>query len=220
VAAFFAEKELQASYALFPDGESAVAQNAIYDLAFIDIEMPGINGLAVAKCLQERNAHIIIFMVTSHPGYIDDAMDITVFRYLPKPINQERLYCGLEKALDKYNLQNQTILLDSEDDSIPVFTQDILFICIQGRATQVKTKSCEYPSRKTLAQWQDELSQGLFAQPHQSYLVNLQHVSSLRKREVRLTEDNKGNHVFVPVSQRRYAAFKESFARYLGRKKT
>ena len=217
VSSFFEEKEIPVSYVLFPDGESAVSEMHSCDLAFVDVEMPGMNGLDVARQLQENNPVLIIFMVTSHPDYLDDAMDLDVFRYLAKPVNPDRLRRGLELALQKYAQQNQTILLDTTDSSSPVFTRDILYICIHGRGTRIRTTTKEYLSRTPLKQWVVQLNANLFAQSHNSYLVNLQNVLSLKKREVTLTvDDDNGIPIVVPVSQGKYAIFRKSFTRYLG----
>jgi len=217
VSSFFEEKEIPASYVLFPDGESAVLEMPPCDFAFVDVEMPGMNGLAVAKRLQENNPYLIVFMVTSHPDYLDEAMDLDVFRYLAKPVSPDRLRRGLELAIKKYAQQNQTILLDAADSSSPVFTRDILYICIHGRGTRIRTISREYLSRIPLKQWAAQLNADLFAQSHNSYLVNLQNVLSLKKREVTLTVDDiDGNPIVVPASQGKYATFRKSFTRYLG----
>jgi len=180
--AFFAEKGIQVTCDAYANGEFAVSELTSYDFAFIDVEMPGMNGLAVAKLLQEQNPNIIIFMVTSYQQYLDDAMNLCVFRYLTKPVAQERLYRSMDLALQKHLQQNQTILLDTtEDASLPIFTKDILYICIHGRGTLIKTKSKEYLSRKPLKLWAEQLNADLFSQPHHSYLINLQNVLWLKK---------------------------------------
>ena len=216
VTAFFEENKIPVVYGTYNDGESAVADNALlYDLAFIDVEMPGINGLAVAKHLQERNSNVIIFMVTAFPGYLDDAMGLKVFRYLTKPVEQNRLHKNLRFALQQYNQQNQTILLDGTDGSHLIFTQEILFVGIHGRGSLIQTKSRQYHSYRSLKHWTDRLNPDLFSRPHHSYLVNLQNVRSLNKKEVMLTNE-AGEPVFVPVAQRKYYDFSEVFFRYVG----
>jgi len=214
---FFEERKIQVACCAFADGESVVSEMVSYDFAFIDVEMSGMNGLAVAKLLQEYNPNIIIFMVTSYPHYLDDSMDLNVFRYLTKPVAQERLRRGMDIALQKYHRQNQSILLDTVDGgSLPVFTKDILYICIHGRGTLVKTKAKDYLTHTPIKQWATQLNADLFSGPHYSYLVNMQNVLSLRKKEVIMLDDDAGNPVAVAIAQRKYEMFKKSFARYIG----
>ena len=69
-------------YVCFTSGEDILTKQIKIDFAFIDIEMPGVNGLTVTKHLQKINPNIIIFIITSFQGYLDDAMDLKVFRFL------------------------------------------------------------------------------------------------------------------------------------------
>ncbi len=79
----------------FTDGESLLAYEGPKDIVFLDIEMPGMNGLCVGRELQKQNNHSLIFVVTSHAQYLDEAMRFHVFRYLSKPIDKKRLFRNL-----------------------------------------------------------------------------------------------------------------------------
>jgi len=215
VSVFLNEKNISATYGLFVDGESAVKDEVPYDLAFIDVELPGMNGLAVAKQLKRYNRNVIVFIITSFQSYLDDAMDLKVFRYITKPLGKERLYKNMAFALQQYFQQNQTILLDEADGSYLINTHEILLICIHGRGTLIKTNSGEYASHHSLKQWAELLSAGLFFQPHYSYIVNLQNVKGITKSDVTLC-DGSGKLHTVNVSRRKYTAFKNAFFTYVG----
>jgi two-component system LytT family response regulator len=215
VSAFFDDKKISATYGLFDDGESVVKDKTPYDLAFIDIELPGINGLTVAKLLKEYNPNVIVFMVTSFQSYLDDAMGIQVFRYLTKPIDRNRLYRNMGLALQQYFQQKNTILLDEADGSHLIFTQEILYICIHGRGSLFKTKTGEYESHCSLVEWSERLNSDLFCQPHYSYIVNLQNVHDVTKTDV-ILRDGTGKPLTVIVSRRKYATFKNAFFKYVG----
>ena len=60
------------------------------DIVFLDIEMPGMNGIYVGNELKSQNRNIIIFVVTSYSEYLDEAMRFHVFRYLSKPLDKQR----------------------------------------------------------------------------------------------------------------------------------
>lgn len=74
-----------------------------YDLAFLDIQMPDIDGISVAKELKNRNQKVVIFFVTAFDEYQDEAMDLHAFRFFDKPLNIERLYSGLNRAIEYLN---------------------------------------------------------------------------------------------------------------------
>ena len=50
--------------------------------------MDGINGIEAGKCLRNNNKNIVLFIITSYMGYLDDAMDEGVFRYINKPLER------------------------------------------------------------------------------------------------------------------------------------
>ena len=83
-------------------GDKVCKDKNKYDIAFIDIEMPGINGLSVTKYVKKVNPNAIIFIVTSFQSYLDDAMALNVFRYLSKPIDKNRFIKNMNVAIDLF----------------------------------------------------------------------------------------------------------------------
>ena len=59
--------------------------NEIYDIAFLDIQMEGIDGISLAKELRKRNRKLALFFITNYREYQDDAMDLQAFRFFDKP---------------------------------------------------------------------------------------------------------------------------------------
>lgn len=110
----------------YNSGDEAAKNNEKIDIAFLDVEMDGINGIEAGKCLRNNNKNIVLFIITSYMGYLDDAMDEGVFRYINKPLERPVIMRGLQKALllcskhqsKKVNIEyngNNTII---EQDSI------------------------------------------------------------------------------------------------------
>ena len=83
VDAFLEENDLGAEYTLYTDCTELIkGNNDFFDMAFLDIEMGEIKGTQVAEKLKEVNPNIIVFIITSHDDYLDEAMDLDVFRYI------------------------------------------------------------------------------------------------------------------------------------------
>lgn len=83
----------------FTSGDDLLNDPLIPDIVFLDIEMPGLNGINTATELIKRNPSVLIIIVTSHLDYLDDAMKIHVFRYLTKPVEKKRLSRSLADAV-------------------------------------------------------------------------------------------------------------------------
>ena len=167
----------------FSNGDSILDKQIKTDFAFIDIEMPGVNGLSVTKHLQTLNPNIIVFIVTSFQGYLDDAMDLKVFRFLSKPIDENRFFKSMDVALNLYKQSTEKIILDYFDECHNIFTIDILYLTIENRKTKLVTKTQEFISNKKFDYWKNRLkSYGYFAQSHYSYIINLKTLIKTKSR--------------------------------------
>lgn len=199
----------------FSNGDDILIKQIKIDFAFIDIEMPGVNGLTVTKHLQKINPNIIIFIVTSFQGYLDDAMDLNVFRFLSKPIDKNRFFKSMDVALNLYHQSTEKIILDYFDECHNIFTIDILYLTIDNRKTKIITKNGEYISNKKLDYWKKHLNTfDYFAQSHYSFIVNLKNVTDFNKTEITLSFGSE--KVNVPLSRSFYASFKKAFYEYMG----
>lgn len=101
----------------FDSGDKLLAQPAenIPDILFLDIQMPGKDGMRTAKELRRKNRDMILVFVTALPEYVYEAFDVNAFHYLVKPFDDAKLYEVLDNALlqyarqaEKSNLQNPT----------------------------------------------------------------------------------------------------------------
>lgn len=91
----------------FESGEEILALPAemIPDILFLDIQMPGKNGMQTARELRHRNQDMILIFVTALPEYVYEAFDVNAFHYLVKPFDEEKLWEVLDNALQQYERQ-------------------------------------------------------------------------------------------------------------------
>lgn len=185
-----------------------------YDIAFLDIEMPPYSGIEVAEKLKETNPHIIIFIITSYNKYLDDAMDLNVFRYIQKPLDAHRLKTGLEKALKSIDNTVVNCYLkhgNSSKSLATVASKDIIYIETVGHSTKVVTVDGEYISDNKMDFWKEKLIASFFFRIHKSFIVNMNYISDYQRDTLILLKKYK-----VPISYRKQAAFKKSFLSYIG----
>ncbi|MGN0005385.1 MAG: LytR/AlgR family response regulator transcription factor [Candidatus Gastranaerophilaceae bacterium] len=199
----------------FYSGINPLNSNNRYDMAFIDIEMPQVNGLTLSAQLKKVNSNIIIFIITSHESYLDDAMDLDVFRYLSKPIDKDRFFRALNTAINYFHSNTQIITLEYYDECYSVFTSDIVYVTIENRKAVIITRQKKYYTNQKLSYWKEKLKgYAYFAQPHYSYLVNLRYVSGFNKTQLNIKMDLKNE--MLPISQRYYSNFKKAYFAYIG----
>ena len=210
---YFSEKNIPFSLSCFSDGKELINTDEIFDLVIADIEMPDVNGIAAAKYAQSVNENTVIMIVTDHQEYLDDAMDINVYRYLPKPVDKERFLRGLEGALIRYMKISVPVVIETENETLKLCSGDIIYLAIDNRYVTVYTKKGEFRTRKSMNWWKSYLNPHIFTQCHKSFLVNLKYVTNFTKEEVTLTVG--GKNYSCHCSRRFYLKFKEAFFNFL-----
>lgn len=195
------------------DSKSVISQNNVYNIAAVDIEMPDYNGFSVADHLKNINSDIIIFVITAYSNYLDDAMDARAFRFFTKPLDKERILRGLESAVRFYR-NNTSIAMIYGSTAQRVYTNDILYISINSRKTVVVTKQGEIRSGNTMNEWKRLLNMDIFAQPHYSYLVNMQNIDRIDKDMIYM-KNSKNETIMIKIAQRKSKEFRDKFFSFL-----
>lgn len=189
-----------------------VQENSAFDLAFLDIQMPGIDGLTLAKRLRQRNPRMVLFFVTNFERYQDDAMDLQALRFFEKPFDANRLYAGLDKAMEYINEAYIDIFLSESGAIQRIPADDILYVTRDGRRASVVTAGKNYSAAEKFDELCEKLPQLYFYFVHKSYLVNLHCVDRYAYTELFLT-----NGAQIPIAPRRQSAFHKFWFEYLRR---
>lgn len=212
---FSLEHEISFDVNAFSDSAKVLTEKVKYDIAFIDIEMPKITGLKLTSHLKKNNKNIIVFIVTSYECYLDDAMDLEVFRYLSKPIDDKRFFRSLKAAIDKYHTNTQVVTLESMDKCYSLFTNDIIYITIENKKAVIITRQKKYLTNQRIGYWKTKLQDiNYIVQIHYSFLVNMNYITNFDKTELHIKSDNQ--NFTLPISQRKYSEFKKRYFKYIG----
>lgn len=212
---YFQKHKIEFSIFTSLNSETIYHSNRYFDIAYIDVEMPKFNGLELSQKLKQNNPNILIMIVTSFENYLDDAMEVHVYRYLSKPIDPTRFFANLDSALKKYHDFHHDILLHDHSKTVRITTSDIIYITVSGRKSLIRTKNYEYYSDRTIKEWEKQINEPQnFAFSHSSFLVQFKYVVNFDKTSltVRLSPDKTET---LPISQRRYISFKKSFLEYM-----
>lgn len=209
---FFENNRLKCpEIACFSDGASLISDTGEKDILFLDIEMPGMNGIYVGNELKKRNHNIIIFIVTSYLEYLDEAMRFHVFRYLSKPLDKQRFYRNLKDALDLYHTMTFRIPVETKQGLHTLPASSIISIEASGRKITIHTTMCDFESVHNMQYWLELLPKNCFFQTHRSFIVNLEHVTDFNRNLIHLL----GNQFHAYLTKRKYTAFKEAYLLYL-----
>lgn len=169
------------------DGLTAIelAAQVKPDVAFLDIDMPGISGLACARAICSENNEIAIIFATAHAEYMPDAFELYAYDYLLKPFDIGRVRRTLgrlrkRRGNDPDQAPGQTrtgrLTIRSRDGISFVKPEEILFIERQERESVIVTENGEVPTSDGLGELEERLDPETFMRSHRSYLVNTKKV--------------------------------------------
>ena len=155
------------------------------DLLFLDIEMPGLNGLEYLRSLSPQTA---VILTTAYPQHALEAFELDVVDYLVKPVKLPRFIKAVEKAQTLKTLQNTPAEVEMQSEEIyikadrkfhKVSYADIIYIKGMKDYVMIHTTSKKYMTALNLSTIMKQLPETLFARISKSYIINTQHIVSV-----------------------------------------
>ncbi|RJG14940.1 LytR/AlgR family response regulator transcription factor [Massilia cavernae] len=193
------------------DGGSALEAIAAHqpDVAFLDIRMPGLTGLEVARAMADASPRTQIVFVTAYDQYAVDAFDRGAVDYLLKPVARERLeatvarikarlasgdagqaqiaalLAQLGKALPSASRQPPLVWLTASSgaETRLIMVEDVAYFQSDSKYTVVMTAQGESLLRKPIRELLDVLDPNIYKQIHRSTIVNLKAIASVTRDE-------------------------------------
>ena len=191
------------------------------DVMFLDINMPGVNGMQLAEALSKiKNLPAVVF-VTAYGEYAANAFDVNAVDYLVKPVEVDRLRRAIEKvrlvmsvsggaAKTAAPAQSERIPVEKGGKKILVPVEKIRYVMAKDDYSCLYTEDDHFLSTISLAQLEQRLGETDFFRVHRRYIVNLSYVSEVESvpgGTLLLTMRDDGEQ--IPVSRRRVAPLKK-----------
>ena len=185
------------------------------DIMFLDINMPGMDGLQLAEALTRLKYPPYVIFVTAYGEHAVKAFEVNATDYLVKPVETDRLNQAITKVQQLISGQgrptsNERIPVEKGGKKLLIPTDKIHFIMAKDDYSYLHTETDRYLSTVSLAQLESKLESQGFFRVHRRYLVNLAYV-----REVdnvtggTLLLTLAGEEEQIPVSRRRVASLKK-----------
>ena len=191
--AYFLKQPWQPEIALFTAGEELLDANAQnpFDVAFLDIEMPGIDGVALGRALRACQPGIFLIFVTSHDSYVGEAFRLGAFQYLKKPVDDEYLTEEMDRIMAAQSLRQQDYIFDYGGVKMRIPLSEIIYLESKRWNVFIYTRGETFKMVSTLGKAAPWLEQHHFVRIHQSYLVNMAYIRQFRSDRVALGDPLK-----------------------------
>ncbi len=168
-----------------------------FSIYFMDIEMPGINGIETASRIRELDAYALIIFITEHKEYVYQVFNVLPFRFIIKPLEKDALDTVLHEAINNIRIMKQLFFFKQERISFQIPFQEIKYFEGAGRKVRLLSTKTEYLFYGKISDIKEKVDKNIFVQIHKSYLVNMEFIRSISETEV-LLEDN----IRLPISKK------------------
>lgn len=212
ISAEFQRHSVSVAFDLFADGNGFLemfGQHYHYDMIFLDIEMPGIDGIEVCRQIRRIDADALVVFVSNRDELVFQSFEVQPFRFIRKSHYQDYLVSLAEDLLRQLDLRHPRMIRITEALSGDIFSfnaRQILYIEAQRKDCRIVTDSGATVVRCRFMELETQLSGMDFIKIHRSYLVNCHAVFYIGKSSLILTDKTE-----LPVSRNRLADVKKMF---------
>jgi DNA-binding LytR/AlgR family response regulator len=179
------------------DALNFIQTNSV-DLVFLDINMPELSGIDVAKTFIGRDSPAIVF-TTAYPDYAVEGFEVEATDYLVKPISFERFFKAIQRvqsSIEKAtSTEKKSIFIKADRKLHQVELVDILYLEAYGDYVKVHCREKMLVTKERLSNFDSLLPTSMFVRTHRSYIVQFAVIEYLEGNHVRIGE------AMIPVSQ-------------------
>lgn len=201
------------------------------DVIFLDIHMPDLDGLLLAKQWKQQKRSPMVIFATAYDEHAVEAFETRAFDYILKPFQEKRVMQTLESIVEQKEPARKAsgfasyhpadapgedgkvnkLIVEEGDEIFLVCPGDIVFVSREERKVYIHTKTRKYRSTYTLKELENKLSKFGMFRCHRSFIVNLERIQAMLpwvNGAYNLRMDDR-NRTEVPVSRNYVKELKE-----------
>lgn len=180
-----------------------------YDIYLLDIEMPHVNGMEIAKTIKKLQSESIVILITAFTDYAIDAFQYFVFRFIPKGLIDRHFAAALKAAMDSLVLrENSYYNLYNSKQLIRICYKHIYYIYKDTKNSIFMLSTGQEKERKSLSDIYKELNSTEFIFIERGYIVNIYHIANIKGHTLTLK-----NGTQLPISHSHLRSVQNAFLR-------
>ena len=186
--------------------------NCDVDMLLLDIQMPDMLGMDVAKKIREIDSHVMIIFITTLTQYAIEGYSVGAFDYVVKPVRYDAFAAKLDRArrMLAHRHQSKTIDLRTKENVRRLSVDEILYLEVVNHDVLIHTDAQVYRQWGSLKTYEDQLRDSHFARCNACYLVNLKYVRGISGDTVTVHRDE------LSISKPKRREFLAAVAQYRG----
>lgn len=159
------------------------------DLLFLDIQMPGLNGIELYKKLLQKP---MVIFTTAYIEYAVEGFELDAIDYLLKPFDYDRFQRAVKKAISRFNsstdenkaLKKEFLYIHSDYKMIKIACEDIIFIEASNDYAKIHTASQSYLTLLSMKAIMEKLPKEQFSRVHRSYIASNVQIAFIQFRKI------------------------------------
>ena len=210
IVAYSIAHNLDCGISVFSDGKE-MRENLPPEtnLLFLDVEMPGEDGMKAARLLREKNEQVMIVFLSGYNQYVFESFKVNAFRYLLKPLRDQEFNDTMDAIVQKLFSKKEKLVFQFERETYALDYGSIIYIEVISGKIWIYTSGQTYRWSGSIGELEDKLSGQGFFRVHRSYLINMRRIRRYTSKEI--TMDNGDQ---IPLSKYRYGKFREEYITY------
>ncbi|MCD7738172.1 MAG: LytTR family DNA-binding domain-containing protein [Lachnospiraceae bacterium] len=184
-----AERQTSVRIEDFPSSEGFLfryAEEKSFDILLLDIEMGAMDGVTLARQIRRENQTIQIIFITGYSDYIAEGYEVEALHYLMKPLNQEKLFHVLDRAVEKLKTTERCLNLEISGEMVRLPFYEIRYLEVHQNYVTVCARE-NYTVKRTLSDFEKELDERFF-RVGRAFILNLNQVRRVTRKEVILSD--------------------------------
>ena len=185
---------------------------AEYDIIFMDIMMPMMNGMDAVRALREKDEKVMVIFVTNMQQYAIQGYEVGAFDYILKPVHYPEFKLKYTRAISKLMPQKKAtnVLIKSESGVVRLTPDQILYVEVQQHHCIFHTKQGDFRQYQTMKSVESQLEGYGFCRCNNYLLVNLAYVRKIDGMSVHVGD------AALPISYPRKKQFCDKFEEFMG----
>ena len=206
------ENSLNIALSIFPNGERIVNDfKSDYDIIFMDIEMPVMDGIEASTKIREIDSECIIIFISNYTQYAIKGYAVNALDYLTKPLEYTLFKNTMSKAILKVqSKQNKSIFIQSSSETYRIDINEIIYIEVYKHRVTFHTTKDNYDMRGTLQDVEKQLPNNQFVRCNSGIIVNLKYVTGISKDSLIIFDEE------LPIARSRKKDVLNMLTRYIG----
>ena len=207
ICSYCRENNAEYKLSLYTSGMELLSDVEKFDIIFLDIEMPGLDGIETGKGIREKNAGCRIIMETVMVERMKEAFYIEAFRFITKPIQksevEEALSACMKKVLGSTNMNLYYNRIVHQ-----VHQSEIQYVVTYDSYSEYRVRTKMLRSEASLKELENQLDHRLFFRVHRKYIVNMAQVQSYQNGIIKMKD------IELPVSRRKKKEFERAYMQF------